>query len=333
MLSLLLQAWLAVPNPYPAIAIIGPTASGKTRLGIALALRFSGEIVSCDALQVYRHMDIGTAKASAVEQALVRHHLLDLQEPDTDFSAGDYQRKAREALGEIRDRSHIPFVVGGTGFYLRALIEGLFEGPARSETIRIRIRKIMARKGSPFMHRVLARIDPVSAEKIEPADAERVIRAYEVYLISGKSMSWWQQQPRNTLHGFVWLKIGIGLPRALLYQRIDQRVEDMFRSGLVEEVQALLQKYPKGSHAFKAIGYRQITEFLEGKCTLPQAIEETKKQSRNYAKRQLTWFRASLDIAWLDGEQDPDDLLAKSEELARKFLERCESGPDTPPRI
>jgi tRNA dimethylallyltransferase len=309
-----------VSNEYPGIAIVGPTASGKTQLGIALALSFQGEIVSCDALQVYRHMNIGTGKASAADQTLVRHHMLDLRDPDHDFSAGDYERLAREALSGIRERGRIPFIVGGTGFYLRALIDGLFEGPSRSEALRARMRNIIQRRGVQTLYRALMRVDPSSAARIVKHDAERIIRAYEIYLVSGKPMDWWQQQPRDALRGYRWLKIGIHMPRALLYQRIDQRVEQMFQGGFLEEVQMLRERFSIDSHAFKAIGYRQIADYFEGKHSLPQAIEETQKESRHYAKRQLTWFRSDPHIMWLDGQLESDALLAAAEALAGQFL-------------
>jgi tRNA dimethylallyltransferase len=304
----------------PGIVILGPTASGKTWLAINLALRFQGEIVSCDALQVYRHMDIGTAKVPPAEQQGIRHHMLDVQDPDQDFSAGDYQRLAREAIRAIHDRGHVPFVVGGTGFYLRALIEGLFEGPARSEELRARMRKIIGRKGSGILHRALRRVDPQSAARIARADAERIIRAYEVYLASGKPMSWWQQQPRDAMRGYRWLKIGIDVPREQLYPKINRRVEEMFQGGLLEEVRGLLAKYPKTSHAFKAIGYRQAAEHIGGQLPLRQAIEETQKESRHYAKRQLTWFRADPGIIWLDGRLDSNELHTKAAGLVTDFL-------------
>jgi tRNA dimethylallyltransferase len=311
-----------VPNDNPGIVILGPTASGKTRLAIDLALRFQGEIVSCDALQVYRHMDIGTAKILPPERHGVPHHLLDVRDPGQDFSAGDYQRLAREAICAICGRGHIPFVVGGTGFYLRALIDGLFDGPARSGSLRTRMRKIIRRKGSAFLHRSLQRVDPGSASRIAETDAERIIRAYEVYLISGKTMSWWQQQPRDALKGYRWLKIGLKIPREELYQRIDRRAEEMFRMGFLEEVKALIGRYPRESHAFKAIGYRQAADHLEGRLELQEAIDETQKQSRHYAKRQITWFRADPEIAWLDGTMDSSELLAIAADLITKFLSR-----------
>jgi tRNA dimethylallyltransferase len=308
-----------VTDEYPGIVILGPTASGKSQLGIELALRFKGEIVSCDALQVYRHMDIGTAKVSQDEKNLVRHHMLDLRDPGEDFSAGDYQRIAREALDQIRSRSNLPFVVGGTGFYLKALIDGLFEGPARSEELRARMRKIIKRRGSGILHGALRRVDPKSADRIAEADSERIIRAYEVYLVSGRSISCWQQQPRDALHGYHWLKLGIDMPRHLLYERINRRVEAMFHRGLQEEVEYLLKLFPRASQAFKAIGYRQTAEYLEGKLSWAQAIEATQMESRRYAKRQITWFRSIPDVIWLDGQLAYDDLQQQAVSRITKF--------------
>jgi len=311
-----------VSSEKPGIAICGPTASGKTSLAIPLALQFHGEIVSCDALQVYTHMDIGTAKISPTQQQGIQHHLLDVQEPGQDFSAGDYQRLARKAIQEIHERGRLPFIVGGTGFYLRALIDGLFEGPARSEELRARMRKIIGRKGPQRLHRALRRIDPHSAARIAEADADRIIRAYEVYLLSGKPMNWWQQQPRDVLQGYRWLKIGIDIPRGQLYQRINQRVEDMFHGGLLGEVEDIAAKYSTASHAFKAIGYRQAAEHLSGRLSLEDAIEETKKESRRYAKRQLTWFRSDPEIVWLDGRLDAGALLREAARLISSFINK-----------
>jgi tRNA dimethylallyltransferase len=311
-----------VTHEYPGIVILGPTASGKSKLAIELSLRFRGEIVSCDALQVYRRMDIGTAKVSPAEREMVRHHMLDLRDPDEDFSAGDYQRLARVALSEIRSRSNLPFIVGGTGFYLKALIEGLFEGPARSEELRARMREIIRHRGAKTLHRALCRVDPESADRIAEADSERIIRAYEVHLVSGKSISWWQQQPRDALTGYRWLKFGIDLPRQLLYQRINQRVEEMFEGGLVEEAKGLLNNYPKLIQAFKAIGYRQIGEYLDGALSVAQAIDSTQMESRRYAKRQMTWFRSDPDILWLDGRLEFSELCKQAESHITNFLNK-----------
>jgi tRNA dimethylallyltransferase len=309
-------------KPKPGIVVLGPTSSGKTQLAIALATQFPGEIVSCDALQVYRHMDIGTAKATAAEQNFIPHHMLDLRNPDEDFSAGDYQRMARQKLDQIVQRGRLPFVAGGTGFYLRALIEGLFEGPGRSEELRMRMRRIVHRKGPGILHRALQRVDPDVASRIAENDAERIIRAYEMYLVSGKNMSWWQEQPRDALIGYRWLKIGIDFPRDRLYLRIEQRVDEMFARGFVDEVKQLLETYPRESNAFKAIGYRQVVEYLDSKVTYEQALEETKRESRRYAKRQLTWFRSDREIIWLDGQVGPDALQSKAAELIANFLKR-----------
>ena len=289
-----------------AIAVVGPTASGKSRLGIALARAFQGEIVGCDALQVYRQIDIGTAKVTLKEREGVVHHLLDVADPDREFSAGDYQRQARAVLREISGRGRLPIVVGGTGFYLRALIDGLFEGPERSEELRARMRAIIRRKGSDILHRLLERIDPESAARIAPNDADRIIRACEIHFVSGKNMSWWQSQPRDALTGYRWLKIGIDMPRELLYQRINRRVERMFKDGLLDETHRLLEIYPATCPAFKAIGYRQAAEYLAGQITLTQAVESTQMESRRYAKRQLTWFRADKEIIWLHAGDDSE---------------------------
>jgi tRNA dimethylallyltransferase len=316
-----------VSGEIPGIVILGPTASGKTRLAMELALQFRGEIVSCDALQIYRGMDIGTAKAGKSEREVVQHHMIDIRDPDKDFSAGDYQRTAREAIQGIHKRGRVPFVVGGTGFYLRALIDGLFEGPGRSEELRVRMRNIIRRKNPAVLHRALARIDPQSAARISQSDAERIIRAYEVYLLTGRNMSSWQLQPRDAFAGYRWLKIGIDIPRELLYEKINQRVDEMFGSGLLDEVRELLQKFSKQAHALKAIGYRQALEYLEGTVPLPQAIEETKKESRHYAKRQLTWFRSDHEIIWLDGSLDSAKLQERAGELISQWLV---VGPKSP---
>ena len=307
---------------HPGIVILGPTASGKTRLAMDLAARFTGEIVSCDALQIYKGMNIGTAKASPAEREKIVHHMLDLRNPGEDFTAGDYQHLAREALRGICSRGHLPLVVGGTGFYLKALIEGLFEGPGRSEILRVRMRKIAGRGGSGRLYRALRRVDPDSSRHIRERDLSRIIRAYEVYLISGKPMSFWQQRPRDALLGFRWLKLGIAVPREELYRRINRRVEEMFEIGLVEEVRDLLRDYCKDCQAFKAIGYRQISRYLEGAISREQAIAETQVESRHYAKRQLTWFRAQPEIFWLDGQSDDGQMQNEAGRRIEEFLDR-----------
>ena len=304
----------------PVIAVVGPTAAGKSDLALELALRFGGEIVGCDALQVYKDMDVGTAKVPPAARRGVPHHLVDVREPQEEFSAGDYQRLARAAIREILLRGNLPLVAGGTGFYLRALLEGLFEGPERSAPLRRRMKGIIARKGPEVLHRALARVDPESAARIGARDAGRIIRAYELYLSSGRTMTWWQARPKNAFPGIRWLKIGIDLPREQLYARIDRRVERMFASGLLEEVRALLDRCPPSCQAFQAIGYRQAAEVLGGRMELGRAIESTQQESRRYAKRQLSWFRADREILWLDGGGGEGELAARAAEEVSRFL-------------
>ncbi len=314
----------------PGIVIVGPTASGKSRLALALAPLFNGEIVSCDALQIYKGMDIGTAKVTKSDQSTVPHHMIDVQTPDQDFSAGDYQRMARDVICGIQERGHVPFIVGGTGFYLRALIDGLFEGPSRSEALRARMRNILQRKGSVFLHKRLKRVDPSSAAKISAADGERIIRAYEVFLLTGKSMEWWQQQPRDAFHGYRWLKLGINIPRDQLYDRINRRVNEMFENGLIEEVRLLLAQFPGTAHAFKAIGYKQAIDYLENRLSLAEAIADTQLQSRHYAKRQLTWFRADKTTQWLEGMDSLEELQHRAAAMIGQFLASAGTATEIP---
>jgi len=265
-------------------------------------------------------MDIGTAKPSPEERDSLPHHMIDLNPPSQAFSAGEYLRLGREVLKDMRKRGRVPFVVGGTGFYLRALIEGLFEGPGRSEPLRERMRRIAERRGPATLHRALSRIDAPSAARISPADLGRIVRAYEVYLLTGRPMSSWQTQQSKPLEGFRCLKLGIEWPRELLYRRIEERVERMFETGFVEEVRELLKQFPEGSHAFQAIGYRQIIDYFRANKTLAQAVEETKLESRRYAKRQLTWFRADPQIIWLKADGAEIDLLGEARRMIGELI-------------
>ncbi len=307
-------------SSYPAVAVVGPTASGKSSVATALAGRFDGEIIACDALQIYRRMDIGTAKPGASERTRMPHHMLDLRDPGEDFTAGDYLRLGREALMSVRARNRIPIVVGGTGFYFRALIEGLFEGPGRSEALRGRMRSIIERRGPEIIHRALRRVDPVAATRLAPADAERNIRAYEIYLLTGRTMSWWHSRPKDKLTGFRWLKLGLDWPRKQLYARIDRRVEEMFELGFVNEVRSLIADYTRECHAFKAIGYRQIIAYIDGKWSLAAALEDTQRESRRYAKRQMTWFRSDKEIIWLNAEPGLELAVGSAVDAVTAFL-------------
>src|SRR5208282_1808763 len=256
------------------VVILGPTASGKSTLAITLAPRFAGEVVSCDSVALYRHFEIGTAKPTRQQRALVPHRLLDVAEPDEPFTAGDYARQARAVIQETALRGRLPIVVGGTGLYLRALLEGLFPGPQRSEELRGRLRASAARRGSPYLHRMLARLDPEAASKIHANDLPKLVRAIEVCLASRAQMSeLWKQRGRDPLRGFQVLRIGLNPPREKLYERINQRAGLMFEDGLIEETKSLLERYG-GNRAtpIESLGYKQAVQFLRGELTREQAI-------------------------------------------------------------
>lgn len=284
------------------LAILGPTASGKSVLAIALAEKLNGEIVCCDSTQVYRHFDIGTGKTTATEQKGIRHHLIDLAEPDQVFTAGDYRREARNTLEEISARGKLPILTVGTGLYLRALLEGLDDLPARSEKIRQRLRERVQQKGPEYLHRILARRDPVSAARIAPRDTQKIIRSIEVSLLAGKPASQLLGRGRDALKGFPVMKIGLLPARAKLYARIDRRVEEMLAAGWVEEVRSILRSgVSPSAKAFTFIGYAQIREHILHGAPLEPAVPEIQQATRRYAKRQITWFRRENNVHWLAG--------------------------------
>ena len=283
------------------VVILGPTASGKTALSLGLAEKFSGEIVNCDSVAMYREFDIGTAKPSPAERARVPHHLVDCIDPLWDVTAGEYARQAREVLAQIKSRNHLPIVVGGTGLYLRALLEGLFPGPQRSEELRERLRDRAESRGSEYLHRILQRLDRAAADRVHPNDAPKLIRAIEVCLASRQKMSELWQQGRDPLQGFRLLRIGLDPDRAALYERINQRAARMFELGLVEETQRLASKYGEKARPLASLGYKQAVQFLCGELTRDQTVQAAQQAHRNYAKRQMTWFRREPDVTWLHG--------------------------------
>jgi tRNA dimethylallyltransferase len=300
------------------VVILGPTASGKSALAVDLALRFPAEIVSCDSIAVYRHFEIGTAKPTRQQRAEVPHHLLDVAEPDQPFTAGEYLRQARAAIDQIAQRGQLPIVVGGTGLYLRALLQGLFPGPQRSEELRQQLRERAAELGSSYLHRLLERLDPAAAAKIHPNDTPKLIRAIEVCLASRARMSeLWQERGREPLEGYRILRIGLKPPREKLYERINARAQRMFEDGLLEETKALLERFGGHSNvtALDSLGYRQAAQFLRGKLTREQAVAAAQQGHRNYSKRQLTWFRREPDVAWLEGFGDDPLIAEKAGEL------------------
>jgi len=288
------------------VVILGPTASGKTALSVALARKFEGEIVNCDSVAMYREFDIGTAKPSAGELASAPHHLFDCVDPTQYVTAGEYARQARQVLGEIKLRRHLPIVVGGTGLYLRALLEGLFPGPQRSEELRERVRERAAQRGSPYLYAILKRLDRAAADKIHPNDAPKLIRAIEVCLTSRsdgarQKMSELWQQGRDPLRGFRVLRFGLDPERGALYDRINQRARQMFEGGLIEETQRLLAKYGSAARPLASLGYKQAVQLLRGELSHEQALLAAQQAHRNYAKRQMTWFRREPEVAWLKG--------------------------------
>jgi len=290
------------------VAIVGPTGSGKTALSLALAERFGGEIVSCDSVALYRGFEIGTAKPSVEERARAPHHLLDAVEPTEVFTAGDYAQVARRVVAEIAARSHLPIVVGGTGLYLRAFLEGLFAGPKRSEELRERLREMARRKGPPYLHRILARLDPGAAAKIHPNDAPKLVRALEVCLQSRQKMSELWRRGREPLTGFRILRIGLDPERAALYERINQRALRMFDSGLVEETGQLVARHGASAPALQSLGYKQALAFLRGEVDRESAVRAAQQAHRNYAKRQMTWFRREPAVRWLRGFGDDPEM-------------------------
>ena len=297
---------MASVEPEPLLAIVlGPTASGKTALSRALAERFDGEIVNFDSVAMYREFDIGTAKPTAAERGRTPHHLLDSIAPTSHVTAGEYSRQARQVLTEIKARGHLPILVGGTGLYLRALLEGLFPGPERSEKLRERLRERAESRGSSYLHRILRRLDRVAAEKIHANDTPKLIRAIEVCLASRRKMTeLWQQHGRDPLRGFRILRLGLDPDRQSLYDRINRRAQQMFEAGLIEETQRLVETYGDAAGPLSSLGYKQAVQLLRGELTREQALQAVQQAHRNYAKRQMTWFRREPQVHWLRGFGD-----------------------------
>ena len=294
------------------VVILGPTGSGKTALSLELATRFGGEIVNCDSVAMYREFQIGTAKPTAEEQARAPHHLLDVIEPTSFTTAGEYARKAREVLSEIQRRGVLPIVVGGTGLYLRALLEGLFAGPERSEELRERLRQRAHEKGAHYLHRLLQRMDAQAASRIHANDVPKMIRAIEVCLAAKQPMSEQWKSGRDPLSGFEILRIGLGPNRAELYRRIHERVLAMFDAGLVDETKQLLKKYGEAAGPLNSIGYKQVVQLLKGEIDREAAVDAVQQAHRNYAKRQMTWFRREPDLTWIQGFGDQAEVTAQA---------------------
>jgi tRNA dimethylallyltransferase len=305
----------------PLVAIVGPTASGKSSLGVYLAERFGGEVLACDSTQLYRGFDIGTAKPAAGERRGIPHHLVDVLEATEPSTAGDYREKALIALEDLRARGKLPVLTVGTGLYLRALLEGLADVPQRSEELRERLRATVVEHPPGHLHRILQRLDPETARKIAPADEQKLIRAVEVCLLAKQPISQVHRAGRASLEGWQPIKIGLTPPREALYQRIHARTEFMLNQGWLEEVRGLLQSgLPENAKAFDFIGYRELRSVLRGQTQLDDARAAIQQATRRYAKRQLTWFRKETHVHWLAGfGNDPQVQNAAREFIASRM--------------
>jgi len=307
-------------RPRILVAIVGPTGAGKSELALALAESLGGEVVSFDALQVYRGLDLGTAKVPPSERRGIPHHLLDEVEADEEFSAAEFVRRAVPTIEDIVARGKLPVLVGGTGLYLRALRSGLFEGPGRSPRVRDRLGAIADRRGATALHRILRRWDPDLAERIHENDRIRLVRGIEVYLASGRKMSELMSTRRRPLEGFQDILIGLRPDREVLKARVEARVHAMFSRGLVEEVRRLLLTHGAGIPAFKAIGYREVLLHLDCEIDVDGARRLTVLATTQYAKRQMTWFRREPEVQWFEGCGDDAGVRARVLDCIRRAI-------------
>jgi tRNA dimethylallyltransferase len=292
----------SLPRLY---VILGPTASGKSALGIKIAQKVHGEVLVCDSTQVYRRFDIGTGKVPLAEQQGIAHHLMDLVEPEAVFTAGEYRRCAVAALDNLRARGKTPVITAGTGLYLRALLEGLADSPARSEELRERMRQIVARRGPARLHQILTRLDPETSRRIEPADTQKIIRALELRLLAGKAVGEIHRSGREALQGYTIVKVGLAPQRPALYVRIHERIDQMITAGWIDEVRHLIGGgVPESAKAFQFIGYSQWRDHLAGKLSREEALDQIRKATRHFAKRQQTWFRREQNVHWFEGFGD-----------------------------
>lgn len=301
------------------VAIVGPTATGKTALGVALAQRFNGEVISCDSTAVYRGLDIGTDKPTLEERQGVPHHLIDVVAPNETYSAARYAQDAAAAARDITARGRLPILVGGTGFYYRALVRGLFPGPAGDAALRARIDRIAERRGVEYLHRWLSRIDPDSALRIQPRDRKRLQRALEVYLLTGKPLTAHFAETRSPLAGWSVLTLGLRDPRQDLETRVAHRVDAQFRRGVVQEVEALIASgVPETAHAFTGLVYRQVMDLRRGIRNEADTRALIVRENMRYARRQVMWFRAEPDVVWHDGVgTDPETVAWAAAHLER----------------
>jgi tRNA dimethylallyltransferase len=304
------------------LAVVGPTATGKSALGLSLARAFGGEIVACDSTAVYRRLDIGTDKVPAADQQGIPHHLVDVAEPTETYSAARYAADAGAVIHAIVARGALPILVGGTGFYYRALVRGMFPGPARDDLIRDRLERVAASRGVERLHRWLARVDPESARRIQPRDRKRLVRALEVFLLTGRPLTDHFAQTTSPIDGFVVRAIGLTLPRERLRERVARRVDHQFAAGVVDEVERLFAAgVPAGAHAFSGLVYRQVIEMLQGARGEPDTRALIVQENMRYARRQVTWFRKETDVHWIEGAGEDPAVQARAHALVREWLD------------
>ena len=295
----------------PLIAILGPTASGKSSLAVSLAERLGGEVIACDSTQVYRGFDIGTAKPSAAERRGVPHHMIDVASPDAIFTAGEYRNRALEVLADLRRRHRLPIFTVGTGLYFRALMEGLADAPARSDQLRARLNAAAAKRGGAHLHKILRRLDSTAAERISANDRQKLVRALEVCLLTGKPLTELHRAGREGLRGYAALKIGLNPPRQALYERIERRVGLMLDQGWSCEVAKLIAEgAPANAKPFEFIGYRELRAHAETGWPFSNTVQAIGQATRRYAKRQLTWFRRESGLQWFTGFGDAPETLS-----------------------
>jgi tRNA dimethylallyltransferase len=304
----------------PVVAVAGPTGAGKSELALRVAEKFNGEVVNCDSLQIYRYFDIGTAKLTVAEMRGIPHHLIDILDPDEIFTAGEFARQARGVLAAIASRGKLPVVAGGTGFYLRALFDGLFRGPGRDDALRERLAaRERHRPGS--LHRLLTRLDANAAARIHANDIPKVMRALEICLLARRSVTDLYAEGRDRLEGYRVLKMALSPNRDALYTRLDERCRHMFENGLAEEVRSTLDRgFPAECKPFEAHGYRQVIQMLRGELDAKQAVFYAQRNTRNYAKRQMTWFRKETGVEWLHGFGDEISVQETAFGFVEKFL-------------
>jgi tRNA dimethylallyltransferase len=307
----------------PLVAILGPTASGKSSLAVTLAEEFGGEVIACDSTQVYRGFDIGTAKPSAADRRGIPHHMLDVVTWSEVFTAGEYRQRTLEVLADLRLRQRLPVLTVGTGLYFRALTQGLADAPTRCEELRTRLNAIGARRGGVHLHKLLRRLDPAGAERISPNDRQKLVRAIEVCLLTGRAMSEVHRAGREPLQGYAALKIGLNPPRHELYKRIEKRVRLMLQAGWTAEVNVLVaQGAPLTSKPFEFIGYRELRDQVDAGQLLPHVTAAIAQATRRYAKRQLTWFRRESDVRWFPGFGDAPETLSGVMDYLKPLLAR-----------